>query len=108
MRTRLVGLDFVGLFVLLLLAACGGGGSGDDGSSRNAGNLAPLAVAGAAQSVVSGAAVDLDGNGSRDFDGTIAAFKWSQVSGAAVTLAKADSAKATFVAPQVNQVSTLT
>jgi hypothetical protein len=69
-----------------------GGGSGGDG------NRAPVAKAGANQSVSTGAAVTLDGSGSSDPDGDTLSYAWTQVSGPAVTLAGADTAKASFTA----------
>jgi len=100
MRTRLLGSNLI-VLVLVLLSACGGGGSDETG------NLAPVAHAGAAQNVTSGASVELNGNSSSDVDGSIASFRWTQVSGSAVTITNANSAQASFVAPQVTQVVTL-
>jgi hypothetical protein len=69
-----------------------GGGSG--GNS----NRAPVAKAGANQSVSTGAVVTLDGSGSSDPDGDTLTYAWTQVSGPTVTLAGANTAKASFTA----------
>jgi hypothetical protein len=62
-------------------------------------NQPPVADAGADRSIASGAAVTLDGSGSRDPDNDPLSYAWSQVSGpASVTLAGANTAKATFTA----------
>lgn len=84
--------------VALLLAACGGGGGG---------NKAPTANAGGAQTVASGATVTLNGSLSSDPDGSIAAYLWTQTSGAAVSLTNATSAQASFVAPTVSVATAL-
>jgi uncharacterized protein (TIGR03790 family) len=63
-------------------------------------NHAPTANAGSNQTVLSGATFTLNGNGSRDEDGQVLTYSWVQVSGPAVELANANSAQATFVAPQ--------
>lgn len=82
------------LTVALLLSACGGGGGG--GASLNA---VPVSSAGAAQSVVAGSAVTLDGSASADTDGDPLTFAWtltSRPTGSAAVLAGATSAKPTF------------
>ena len=63
------------------------------------GNQAPLADAGPDQTVAPGAAVTLDGTGSRDPDGQALTFRWTQLGGPQVVLAADTSATATFVAP---------
>ena len=65
-------------------------------------NSAPNAVAGAGQTVTSGASVTLDGNASNDPDGDALSYAWAQVSGATVTLSDASTATASFVAPTVS------
>ena len=48
----------------------------------NAANIAPVANAGADQSItLPSNSVVLDGSSSKDFDGTVATYKWSEVSG---------------------------
>ncbi|AMX01809.1 FG-GAP repeat domain-containing protein [Microbulbifer thermotolerans] len=63
-------------------------------------NLAPVADAGANQTVDSGAVVTLDGSQSFDWDGSIVSYRWSQVSsGMAVNLEYSQDGYATFTAP---------
>ncbi len=71
-------------------------------------NTAPVANAGADQSVVGGSKVNLDGIGSTDPDGSIASYAWSQMVGTTVTLTAADTATPGFDAPTVvaNEVLT--
>ena len=71
-------------------------------------NRKPTAAAGADQSVEGPASVSLDGSASKDSDGTIASYAWSQVSGPAVTLANANAAVASFDVVKVAQQETLT
>ncbi|CAH6856231.1 Chitinase A [Vibrio chagasii] len=71
-------------------------------------NKKPTASAGADQSVEGPASVSLDGSASKDSDGTIATYAWSQVSGTAVTLANANAAVASFDVVEVAQQETLT
>ncbi|MGF1851891.1 glycosyl hydrolase family 18 protein [Vibrio satsumensis] len=71
-------------------------------------NRKPTAAAGADQSVEGPASVSLDGSASKDSDGTIASYSWSQVSGPAVTLANANAAIASFDVVEVTQQETLT
>jgi len=65
-------------------------------------NSAPNAVAGAGQTVASGASVTLDGSASNDPDGDAISYAWAQVSGDTVTLSNASTATASFVAPTVS------
>lgn len=92
-----------GLAVLLLIAGCGGGG--DDGGGD--GNNAPVAHAGAAQTVLGGAVVTLNGSGSSDSDGSIASYAWTQSSGTTVVLSSSGAAQPTFTAPAVGSTATL-
>ncbi|MEZ8036617.1 glycosyl hydrolase family 18 protein [Vibrio crassostreae] len=71
-------------------------------------NRKPTAAAGADQAVEGPASVSLDGSASKDSDGTIASYVWSQVSGTAVTLANANAAVASFDVVEVAQQETLT
>jgi chitinase len=71
-------------------------------------NRKPTASAGADQSVEGPASVSLDGSASKDSDGTIASYAWSQVSGTAVTLANVNAAVASFDVVEVTQQETLT
>ncbi|KAB0301436.1 chitinase [Vibrio fortis] len=71
-------------------------------------NRKPTASAGADQSVQGPASVSLDGSASKDSDGTIASYAWSQVSGTAVTLTNANAAVVSFNVAEVEQQETLT
>ncbi|MFA0654729.1 glycosyl hydrolase family 18 protein [Vibrio sp. 10N.222.49.C12] len=71
-------------------------------------NRKPTAAAGADQSVEGPASVSLDGSASKDSDGTIASYAWSQVGGTAVTLANANAAVVSFDVVEVAQQETLT
>lgn len=62
-------------------------------------NIAPVASAGSAQTVLGGAAVTLNGSASNDADGSIASYAWTQTAGTAVTLSGAGGAQPTFTAP---------
>ena len=100
--------------LLSVLAACGGGGGGGGcnqalGSlancSSNSGggtaNVAPVARAGAAQSVLTGSVVTLDGSASSDVNNDAINYKWALVAapaGSSATLTDATSAKPTFTA----------
>ncbi|MCO4811091.1 MAG: hypothetical protein KC572_05770 [Gammaproteobacteria bacterium] len=95
------------LFVFLAaLAGCGSSGSdsGDGGTTPT--NRAPIANAGAAQTVNEFAQVTLNGSGSSDPDGTTLTYSWTQQSGTSVTLSDASIAAPTFDAPDVTAVNT--
>lgn len=70
-------------------------------------NLAPVASAGADQSVTSGDTVLFNATGSSDADGDALSLSWSQVSGPAVTMANTSSSWPSFVAPSVTVPTTL-
>ena len=70
-----------------------------DGTGSNA---APNAVAGANQTVVSGASVSLNGSSSNDPDGDTLTYSWTQTLGPTVSLNNAGSASASFTAPTVS------
>ena len=65
-------------------------------------NTAPNAVAGMNQTVSEGASVTLDGSQSNDPDGDTLSFAWSQTGGSSVALQGANTATATFTAPNVS------
>ena len=66
-----------------------------------AANTAPVADAGADQSVRPPVTVTLDGSGSSDADGDTLTYSWSQLSGTTVTLSDTTSATPTFDATAV-------
>ncbi len=62
----------------------------------------PIANAGSDQNVYSGESVTLDGSASSgNEDGDIEHYGWIQIRGTTVTLSDADTAIATFIAPDV-------
>ena len=75
----------------------------NQGSSHN---LRPSAEAGAEDQVLEGNTFTFNGTAT-DPDGTIAAFAWSQVQGISVSIANADSANASFIAPGVDAATEL-
>lgn len=79
-----------------MVAGCGSGSSDDQ--------RAPDANAGSDQTVEERTEVTLDGSASSDSDGTIVAYTWSQIAGVpSVDIAAANSAQATFQAPDVTE-----
>ncbi len=88
-------------FVLLLglLSACSS--SDSDNDNPPTANSAPVADAGAAQILTSGATVQLDGSGSSDPDGDNLKFSWSLITlptGSAAALSDAASQTPSFIA----------
>ena len=75
----------------------------NQGSSHN---LQPSADAGANDQVLEGNTFTFNGTAT-DPDGTIATFAWSQVQGISVSIANADSANASFIAPAVDAATEL-
>ncbi|EGR0103982.1 TPA: glycosyl hydrolase family 18 protein [Vibrio vulnificus] len=71
-------------------------------------NKKPTANAGADVVVVGPATVTLDGSASKDAEGPIASYAWTQVSGPAVTLTGANTASASFDAPEVTAAQQFT
>jgi len=94
------------VFAGLTLSACGGHASEE--SNPPPPNVVPMANAGSNQSIISGSTVTLDGTASSDPDGGISTYTWTQTGGTAVTLVGATTAQATFLAPTVSAVETLT
>ncbi len=76
-------------------------------ANRPQGNAAPSVDAGSDQSVSPGAEVVLAGS-AEDTDGSITEYRWTQLSGPAVTLAGAQTPTARFTAPAVTTATTLT
>ena len=70
-------------------------------------NQTPVANAGADKTVNPGAGITLDGSASRDPDGSIAAYKWTQISGRTCALSGANTARASFTAPSVTSSTAL-
>jgi hypothetical protein len=70
-------------------------------------NQAPIANAGADQTVTSGSTVILDGSASYDPDGSLVTYTWTQTSGQTCPLSGSDSAQADFTAPSVTTSTTL-
>ncbi len=83
---------------MLSLAACGGSGGGDKGGGG--GNTAPMANAGADQTVDELTNVSLTGSGS-DANGDTLTYSWTQTAGTQATLNNGDMAQANFDAPDV-------
>ena len=69
-------------------------------------NHAPVADAGADQTVRAGGAVTLDATGSFDQDGDSLHYLWFQTAGAAVTLSDATVSRPTFTAPAAGETLT--
>jgi hypothetical protein len=68
--------------------------------TRRIGNSPPVADAGPDQAGVAAGTVTLDGSGSYDPEGDALAYQWVQISGPAVALSGANTARATFTAAQ--------
>lgn len=93
------------VLVITLLTACGGGGGGGGGTSSTPeivdGNNVPVANAGTAQNISTGATVTLDGSASSDADGDTLTYSWSVVSvavGSSANLSSTDVVNPSFVA----------
>ncbi len=71
-------------------------------------NRAPVANAGADQSVTAGSSVQLNGAGSSDPDGDAITFAWTQAAGPAVSLSSSTVANPTFTAPAAGTSVTFT
>ena len=93
-----------------LVARDAGGLTGQDRVvirvQKGAGSNAPVANAGADQTVTSASTVTLRGSAS-DADNDIAGYSWRQLSGPTVTLNNASSATASFTAASVSANTTL-
>jgi hypothetical protein len=94
------------LFVITLCACGGGGTSSGNNSGGSVVNTSPTAGAGSNQTIEENNEVALLGSGT-DPDGSIVSYSWSQTAGTAVTLTNADTANASFTAPDVSNVETL-
>lgn len=71
-------------------------------------NLSPTANAGANQTVNEQTTVNLNGTASSDSDGSISQYLWEQTAGQSVTLNNANSAQASFNAPDISTTETFT
>jgi hypothetical protein len=94
-------------FSLTALLGCGGDTSvalcfGDTRFCSQAFN--PVAKAGPDQTVASGSLVTLGGS---DSEGNVDSYSWAQTGGPTVALSNANSAVATFIAPNVTSAVTL-
>ncbi len=88
----------VGTLAVKVTADDGYDGTVSDSFDIVVANAIPMAQAGAGRTVYPGEAVTLNGSGT-DSDGTIQGYAWSQVSGTSVTLQNANTARASFTAP---------
>lgn len=78
---------FSNLFLSLFLISCGGGGTNDtDVPSTTKVNSIPFANAGVDQTVKESITVTLDASDSKDDDGSIVSYQWSQVSGTTIEM----------------------
>ncbi len=73
----------------------------DDGTGNN---IQPLAYGGRTPAESNAASIALDATGSRDIDGSIVSYLWSQVSGEMVTLDDPSSATPSFDNPGVDSL----
>ncbi len=105
---RLVVLPLI--LAVPLLQGCGGGGESSEASPPpSIPNQSPVASAGDDQAVDELVEVTLSAQDSRDSDGSIASYRWSQISPSSpqVSIQNADSATATFEAPEVAEDTVL-
>ena len=71
-------------------------------------NEAPSAVASAPANVGADASVVLDASGSTDADGDSLTYRWQLINGPTISLANANTARASFTAPRVDETSEAT
>ena len=106
-------LRHCGLGLLLVLGACGGSDTRFCFSTSEFcgdvfdANRTPDARISAPDEATVGETVFLDGGNSRDLDGRIDTYLWSQVAGPLVDLEAADAEVARFTAPSVNGATDL-
>src|SRR5665647_579646 len=89
------------LFTVLLAACGGGGGGGDNATPPPIVNTAPVASAGADQSVIINAVVTLDGSNSSDANRDPLTYAWTlttKPAGSSAALTNSSSAKPAFTA----------
>jgi len=98
MKREVVNFMFLSMVVMVAaLVGCRGGG----GTNTPVTNAAPVANAGANQSVVTGTVVTLDGSGSTDANGDALTYSWaftSKPSGSSAALSSATAVKPSFTA----------
>lgn len=94
------------LSLILVLTACGGGGGSSETTPIKE-NILPTVNAGSDQSVDEQTTVNLSMLAS-DTDGSIASYKWSQITGLSVTLTGDNSANTSFTAPSFVNPSEVT
>lgn len=106
----MIGARLIGVALLLAVGVSGCGGDvsvalcfGDAQFCSQ--GFRPVAKAGPSQTVASGSLVTLDGS---DSEGNIDSYSWAQTGGPIVALSNANSAVATFIAPDVTSAVTLT
>ena len=99
--------NLFGAFVILLLTtACGGGNTGREGEETST-NAAPIVSVSDDFSVNESEQVSLNAQAT-DSDGSIQSIEWTQIAGISVSLENANTVNATFTAPEVTQLETLT
>ncbi len=102
-RVSAVVLALLGLAASAWLGCSGPGAASDEPGAVEA----PIADAGADQTVPRRSAVQLDGSGSSDPGGLPLSFRWIQISGPLVTLVGSSTIRPTFEAPELSSAVTL-
>lgn len=102
---RAIAISFSVCLGALSLSACSDGGSPPVIKAKSdTENKPPVANAGADITVRGGKQVSLDGSNSSDPDGTIESYRWSQLTGSAVSLPSLTTPKITFTTPTTGGV----
>jgi len=100
---------FSTLFLIGSLSACGGSDSPEQSAPpiiTPPANIAPVANAGIDQNVDEEIIVTLNGSGT-DGDGSVASYRWAQLSGSSVALSGNNTQTITFTSPTLTQAETL-
>jgi hypothetical protein len=95
------------VFILTIKNAAGETATDSITITVNRVNQPPVADAGTPQDVQAKTVVSLNASASKDPDGTIQKFSWSQTSGPSVALSATTIASPSFTAPEVNILTTL-